>query len=193
MRGTPRNRCSRVPIRRFIPAYAGNTAQLRIERPQPTVHPRVCGEHDFSPRHAYSIDGSSPRMRGTLDPQRGSPLVGRFIPAYAGNTPAPAFARTATPVHPRVCGEHNAVPKHAVAVTGSSPRMRGTQENGRTECKERRFIPAYAGNTLSSALGISIEAVHPRVCGEHRNQRAARHFPNGSSPRMRGTRFQNSL
>ena len=55
-------------------------------RSQNTVHPRLCGEHEYEVKEGQSISGSSPPVRGTL--LRG--LLGshddRFIPACAGNT-----------------------------------------------------------------------------------------------------------
>ena len=51
---------------------------------------------------------------------------GRFIPACAGNTVAAARKLRRPPVHPRVCGEHEALKDFSAAETGSSPRVRGT-------------------------------------------------------------------
>ena len=50
-----------------------------------------------------------------------------------------------------------------------------------------RFIPAYAGNTLSHQKARSHAAVHPRICGEHSIERAREMIDSGSSPHMRGT------
>ena len=51
------------------------------------VHPRACGEHQFELGKEYYIDGSSPRLRGTLDNLIRRNIRRRFIPAPAGNTP----------------------------------------------------------------------------------------------------------
>ena len=53
--------------------------------------------------------------------------------------------------------------------------------------KGSRFIPACAGNILAQVLGVIMQPVHPRVCGEHRVMRCARLMRDGSSPRVRGT------
>ena len=72
----------------------------------------------------------------------------RFIPAYAGNTTATLFACSAVPVHPRLRGEHREfLPKYNVE-PGSSPPTRGTPDESDLGQELRRFIPAYAGNTL---------------------------------------------
>ena len=87
-RGTPtRSSASPIPDR-FIPAWAGNTRAFSFEQPQSTVHPRVGGEHRFVSRAAGFRFGSSPRGRGT--PRFVAHICPRtrFIPAWAGNTPA---------------------------------------------------------------------------------------------------------
>ncbi len=50
-----------------------------------------------------------------------------------------------------------------------------------------RFIPAFAGNTLPLGELRSLDAVHPRVCGEHPIQNRDKTGLTGSSPRLRGT------
>ena len=71
---------------------------------------------------------------------------------------------------------------------GSSPRVRGTQENAETDNPRRRFIPACAGNTSAPHWHQSTPSVHPRVCGEHSDVVCVFHTCCGSSPRVRGTR-----
>ena len=66
MRGTFAERIVLVFRDGIIPAYAGNI----LERDEPTLltedHPRVCGEHSMCLEISKVIEGSSPRMRGTL-------------------------------------------------------------------------------------------------------------------------------
>ena len=71
--------------------------------------------------------------------------------------------------HPRVCGEHWRLNVICTTELGSSPRMRGTPNDG----------PANA----------PADGDHPRVCGEHRMLAAVLAVLEGSSPRMRGTLF----
>ena len=86
VRGTLDPPCDRDVAQRFIPACAGNTR--RPDRPNSPipVHPRVCGEHTEVEAQAIGQAGSSPRVRGTLPLSMTSAIVGRFIPACAGNT-----------------------------------------------------------------------------------------------------------
>ena len=66
VRGTQPRRRGGLRRRRFIPACAGNTAQVLPTCLLQTVHPRVCGEHVLSPFEVVDHGGSSPRVRGTL-------------------------------------------------------------------------------------------------------------------------------
>ena len=86
VRGTRHSVGKRTRTERFIPACAGNTRIVRpLRRPAP-VHPRVCGEHEDNLRAEHSIDGSSPRVRGTRVRATMFPRTPWFIPACAGNT-----------------------------------------------------------------------------------------------------------
>ncbi len=127
-------------------------------------------------------------MRGTRA-AGGAPVERRrFIPAYAGDTPYVCSGRPACAVHPRVCGEHISQESPRLHGGGSSPRMRGTHLPAPMAKPDTRFIPAYAGNTISIRELPGNHAVHPRVCGEHAFMPLLPTKEDGSSPRMRGTR-----
>ena len=126
VRGTPVPATHQPHRDRFIPACAGNTKTVSSVRNCKPVHPRVCGEHFFSPFCALLRSGSSPRVRGTPILKLPRIISQRFIPACAGNTSSPAWPRRLYSVHPRVCGEHY-MPKPCQNPNyGSSPRVRGT-------------------------------------------------------------------
>ena len=146
------------------------------------------GEHSAVTRCLRSSGGSSPRGRGTLQPHLDHVSPVRFIPAWAGNTQPTGSAAHARPVHPRVGGEHDAIPAGGREVRGSSPRGRGTRYVLAEMITEERFIPAWAGNTVPRVPGASRGAVHPRVGGEHDLKAIGAEAANGSSPRGRGTR-----
>ncbi len=73
---------------------------------------------------------------------------------------------------------------------GSSPRVRGTLLLLRLLLLRLRFIPAGAGNTLRSQCRCCRRTVHPRGCGEHGVTEMSPVIPDGSSPRVRGTRIR---
>ena len=119
---------------RFIPACAGNTCCKPdlSRRPNSSVHPRVCREHNVESTNMSTpaSRGSSPRVQGTRFKLRklSSAIQSRFIPACAGNTSdSEAF-------------------EDAISF-GSSPRVQGTRSPDRGRMWNPRFIPACAGNT----------------------------------------------
>jgi len=186
-RGTLGRSARADPTRRFIPAWAGNTLNKPRQACIAPVHPRVGGEHPILPlRNSCSI-GSSPRGRGT--PVRGRRDLSncRFIPAWAGNTKAIHIGRCAIAVHPRVGGEHAELGIALLSIAGSSPRGRGTQGSTIAVRSQRRFIPAWAGNTCSRLNRATCATVHPRVGGEHTRGLRRKLLSAGSSPRGRGT------
>ena len=70
---------------------------------------------------------------------------------------------------------------------GSSPRGRGTEDDGEYNAKSGRFIPAWAGNGYyANPMGFR-PTVHPRVGGERMWAAPAMLWCSGSSPRGRGT------
>ena len=74
-----------------------------------------------------------------------------------------------------------------ISSAGSSPRMRGTLQILRGRHRDRRFIPAHAGNTCNRPCSTGTAPVHPRACGEHWYFSSNYDVDSGSSPRMRGT------
>ncbi len=133
---------------RFIPAWAGNTPHFPTWPNKRAVHPRVGGEHSSLILSNADNRGSSPRGRGTHHVIGADREIIRFIPAWAGNTRWPSRRRRACAVHPRVGGEHLDSDRLLVRASGSSPRGRGTLRLRNARQSFRRFIPAWAGNTL---------------------------------------------
>src|SRR5690606_34297355 len=107
--------------------------------------------------------------------------------AGAGNTAQPRPATGSGTVHPRWRGEHASLNSSGLAPAGSSPLARGTQAEALGVVRERRFIPAGAGNTMARDENEQFEAVHPRWRGEHENRFSGSFLRAGSSPLARGT------
>ncbi len=172
---------------RFIPACAGNRPQIHPNTMLPPVHPRVCGEQAGISPCSECVVGSSPRVRGTACDTGRCARPSRFIPACAGNRPDADASEPSRPVHPRVCGEQLNQPVAHLRLPGSSPRVRGTVISSDPSIGRRRFIPACAGNSSRCSPRTRLGSVHPRVCGEQGATTGNAAFPNGSSPRVRGT------
>ena len=208
-RGTPSSPGEPTTGDRFIPARAGNTGGSRPRRSLSAVHPRSRGEHCTGQPVSAVLGGSSPLARGT-PPCRRAPLhPGRFIPARAGNTSPRPPLRSSEPVssplargtrrrpeirgvvptvHPRSRGEHRSSNNHGPRGAGSSPLARGTPASPVQQARQRRFIPARAGNTPPRSRPRSATPVHPRSRGEHHTGRSQGQAGSGSSPLARGTR-----
>ena len=68
----PRMRGTQIDIadvhgnNRITPAHAGNTIETKGGPVVAEDHPRACGEHWSAIQLLYLIEGSPPRMRGTL-------------------------------------------------------------------------------------------------------------------------------
>ena len=151
------------------------------------VHPRACGERRYCITYVRNDTGSSPRVRGTVFIRLCYDRGIRFIPARAGNGFFLSRFVCCLSVHPRACGEREDYPEAAVALYGSSPRVRGTAHWINPTRPPCRFIPARAGNGSSSFLMTSSASVHPRACGERACSTRSLTDSNGSSPRVRGT------
>ena len=172
---------------RFIPAHAGNTSFRSRPSYYLTVHPRPRGEHGKERTEKTYNVGSSPPTRGTRQEPPTRPARKRFIPAHAGNTRIRRVTVVNISVHPRPRGEHTACRESILSTCGSSPPTRGTQPFYVVSRHWPRFIPAHAGNTLTSHFLNFPQAVHPRPRGEHQSPPHVIGMPIGSSPPTRGT------
>ena len=163
-RGIPFVVAGNSNCRQSIPAWAGNTRRLRLQRLASSDHPRVGGEH-VRGRLRWSVGiGSSPRGRGTRS--------GWIISPWAGNTRRLRLQRLASSDH---------------------PRWRGTRPGPVEVVRRDRIIPAWAGNTFRVDHLAALDTDHPRVGGEHEAVERARIEAAGSSPRGRGTPDQDGL
>ena len=166
-RGTRKPQSEEETRSRFIPARAGNTPRSPTCTITSTVHPRAGGEHVLGISRAHGHAGSSPRGRGTHVAAHAVRVVGRFIPARAGNTRIKPRIPLYPSVHPRAGGEHPWWNRNMLLAGGSSPRGRGTLSLIHDGDSSNRFIPARAGNTCSKGRLRPRVTVHPRAGGEH--------------------------
>ena len=167
LRGTRSFSSSSSALFGIIPALAGNTYPSMWSSATRWDHPRACGEHLVcSLKLVFSL-GSSPRLRGTLEPWSRKHTHQGIIPALAGNTLCAMSCMSWSGDHPRACGEHFSTVSPMSLTCGSSPRLRGTHPRLQGHGRHPGIIPALAGNTSS--------------------RRSVTSWPGGSSPRLRGT------
>ena len=68
--------------------------------------------------------------------------------------------------------------------------MRGKPTHAQELRDGDRNIPAYAGKTLNCFEEAVMQREHPRVCGENAMVVISFSMVSGTSPRMRGKRFE---
>ena len=148
------------------------------------------GERQWMHAAALALDGSSPHARGTPSRRLPGVLLGRFIPACAGNALCAEVVHRLRPVHPRMRGERTAWMHPSIDITGSSPHARGTLGENKGDPVEIRFIPACAGNAREQCRRGRLRSVHPRMRGERALTIGGAVLAAGSSPHARGTRLR---
>ena len=132
-------------------------------------------------------------MRGPRQTVEDSLQAQWLIPAGAGTTllqnPRPGCPRA----HPRRCGDHEAEITRPGAETGSSPQVRGPQDDPNNTTGDTGLIPAGAGTTKADSAGKARPGAHPRRCGDHRLRLRFRLWCWGSSPQVRGPHIPRRL
>ena len=131
--------------------------------------------------------GLSPLARGTRQNGLSSLVRLRFIPAGAGSSTWRIFATPARTVYPRWRGELGIARLIRRRPYGLSPLARGTRPPRRCIPRDRRFIPAGAGNTTHRREKSARLAVYPRWRGEYGLQASGDIAKTGLSPLARGT------
>ena len=140
-------------FRGLIPAGAGQTARWITEPGVVTAHPRGCGADVTSGAATPGVSGSSPRVRGRHPSFSAYFEFSGLIPAGAGQTVPSRYGCPANPAHPRGCGADCTIKTCAIAVLGSSPRVRGRRFQLRLHSFRSGLIPAGAGQT---AAGVAV-------------------------------------
>ncbi len=130
--------------------------------------------------------GLSPRVRGKLDWPPSKQHVRGSIPACAGETPDKNPRTELHQVYPRVCGGNVKSTERPISPTGLSPRVRGKLKKTILNFKQKRSIPACAGETVEAYLPPVFMRVYPRVCGGNVVLFFLKDNVEGLSPRVRG-------
>ena len=133
--------------------------------------------------------GSSPLARGLLPRHAPARLRPRIIPARAGFTFHEQFREHFPGDHPRSRGVYVALAEPTRPVSGSSPLARGLPRGQQIPDRVRGIIPARAGFTTLTLLGIMNVKDHPRSRGVYLRGAVPVGDENGSSPLARGLPF----
>ena len=104
LRGTHHEPRGRQRGRGIIPALAGNTTRARGPRRCARDHPRACGEHCRRQPAGGDLLGSSPRLRGTLDPRRPDIKHRGIIPRLRGTQYSIGSSQIETGIIPALAG-----------------------------------------------------------------------------------------
>ena len=176
----------------IIPALAGNTSRVYGLAAGAADHPRSRGEYCCRMISSSTRNGSSPLSRGILFSLHFSALVGRIIPALAGNTEGSSDCGWKGSDHPRSRGEYDSPSHSSTYPLGSSPLSRGILQVYRPRALRTGIIPALAGNTAAAGCSVGRGPDHPRSRGEYQTADAIKHVTTGSSPLSRGIRGRDS-
>ena len=114
-----------IPVRRSIPACAGEPYMPPRAPYAASVYPRVCGGTDYAAYAAAYVEGLSPRVRGNRARRQWSSGCSRSIPACAGEPTSFSGMPSRRRVYPRVCGGTLQNGRHPSMHQGLSPRVRG--------------------------------------------------------------------
>ena len=166
MRGKGLSARRRIALCRITPACAGKSGFKRRIGLGVQDHPRVCGEKLTATFMPTCISGSPPRVRGKgLVVKKVTPRAG-ITPACAGKSCISINLLVAIEDHPRVCGEKRPPVLSHELHTGSPPRVRGKEGEGKCRKNLSRITPACAGKRTHPRRSTAIGWDHPRVCGE---------------------------
>ena len=150
----------------------------------------MCGEHAESTGVVCCPLGSSPHVRGARCRAVRAVHPHGIIPACAGSTSSTSNWTCGSRDHPRMCGEHPHMPRNKSSSEGSSPHVRGARVPSVMSRVRHGIIPACAGSTSSGHVLERTYRDHPRMCGEHPFQDLRVMTAVGSSPHVRGARYQ---
>ena len=187
MRGSPQRLRQKPQDGGIIPAHAGLTQISHSSSRPPRDHPRACGAHALTTHMPRLGAGSSPRMRGSRSSKSDMERCRGIIPAHAGLTVSASRRSRRNRDHPRACGAHNSIDICNMALSGSSPRMRGSRHHDTHRDQHQGIIPAHAGLTKPGQPVHAGGEDHPRACGAHIVPDVTAQIFWGSSPRMRGS------
>ena len=170
MRGSPPLLCEQRMTPGSIPASAGQPVRRGVSVLATTVYPRECGAAPLQSFPPHDTAGLSPRVRGSQAWRDVCRLRLRSIPASAGQPILQDSMAAGLAVYPRECGAASLASRRDMAVSGLSPRVRGSPPVIVSIAGNIRSIPASAGQPSSGDRRRCSRAVYPRECGAAKAQ-----------------------
>ena len=173
---------------RIIPARAGFTDFLPMNRLWSSDHPRSRGVYDMMIIAQLEPLGSSPLARGLRHVGHRPTGAHGIIPARAGFTAWATLIRHWSRDHPRSRGVYGNSPASGATSWGSSPLARGLPLRDISLTFLKGIIPARAGFTPRTTSRFQSSGDHPRSRGVYAIQAVVSSARSGSSPLARGLR-----
>ncbi len=154
------------------------------------VYPRWRGEL-FVPWRFAGSRAVYPAGAGNTLPLSALLARNTVYPRWRGEHRSSHYFLSSSTVYPRWRGEHVGRESFDCPYIGLSPLARGTHQRYRLQLTGSRFIPAGAGNTGKTNIGVRVVPVYPRWRGEHSIRRFCSSSDAGLSPLARGTLYYN--
>ena len=144
----------------------GKESSRSMGTDQSRITPACAGKSRRGLLRRTAVRGSPPRVRGKVEPFKGSMYQSRITPACAGkrSKSMPPCCRSWD--HPRVCGEKPPAGDGLNLILGSPPRVRGKDFPTVPGQFFPGITPACAGKSLTIPKLSTPSRDHPRVCGE---------------------------
>ena len=171
---------------RSIPAHAGEPTVKGADNAARAVYPRPRGGTTNSASFRLPPKGLSPPTRGNHRCKIHANPALRSIPAHAGEPTAISRSPRPRTVYPRPRGGTASAHQEVVGAEGLSPPTRGNPRESCYTWRERRSIPAHAGEPSPSRWGRPTGAVYPRPRGGTIAFSARMAWRFGLSPPTRG-------
>ena len=175
---------------RYIPTSVGRLVHDVVCPSVMWVHPHVCGEIVQPYVSDKTLYGTSPRLWGDLGGPALRPNIERYIPTSVGRLSRHCGTSGTVTVHPHVCGEIGLNRTKPIFMIGTSPRLWGDFLRVISRRPECRYIPTSVGRLKLCPSAMSLNSVHPHVCGEISRYCTRRRRDNGTSPRLWGDSIQ---
>ena len=170
----------------ITPAYAGTTLLSLLTLFRSEDHPRLRGDHVQDISISSTCPGSPPLTRGPQHRLQGTRQGIGITPAYAGTTTIQLPCKHSSWDHPRLRGDHYFGGGGGGMGPGSPPLTRGPPGDRELFGILRGITPAYAGTTDAGPVPLERYQDHPRLRGDHEDERDLNHLPPGSPPLTRG-------